>query len=398
MPHFDPDRIARIHDVMAGHVEHDRVGGVAWLAACGDDVRIGVAGRLTRTEDTPVARDSIFRIASITKPIVAVAALLLVEEFRLRFDEPVDDLLPELADRRVLLDPLGPIDGDTEPARRPITLDDVLTFRLGLGMDFAAPFPQPLIEAMDALGIGTAPPMPQVTPEPDEWMAKLSTLPLLHQPGERWLYHVGADVLGVLIARAAEQPLEVFVRERVLEPLGMRDTAFATPDVDRLGSCYVRDPVTRAPVLFDPPEGQWATAPRFSSGSGGLVSTVDDVRAFGRMLLAGGRLPDGTRLLSRASVAAMTTDHLGVATGAPGPSPDGSQGWGLGVGVLVRRTGLGPGAGAYGWTGGLGSVWANDPTDDIVGVVLSTDAFEGPFPPPQVIQDFWTGVYAAIDE
>jgi CubicO group peptidase (beta-lactamase class C family) len=398
MTRFDHDRISRIHDCIAGHVAHDRVGGVAWLAACGDDVQFGAAGRLTRTEASPVARDSIFRISSMTKPIVAVAALLLVEEFGLRLEERVDDLLPELADRRVLLDPLGPVDGDTEPARRPITVHDVLTFRLGLGMDFAAPFPQPLIEAMDALGIGTAPPAPQVPPDPDEWMAQLSTLPLLYQPGDHWLYHVGADVLGVLVARASGQPLDAFLRDRVFAPLGMRDTAFATPDVRRFGSCYMRDPTTKAPVLFDPPDGQWASAPKFPSGGGGLVSTVDDLHAFGRMLLDGGRLPDGTRLLSRASVAAMTTDHLGVAGGAPGPSPDGSSGWGLGVGVLVRNPGLGPGVGAYGWTGGLGSVWANDPATDVVGIVLSTDAFEAPFPPPQVIQDFWTGVYAALDD
>jgi CubicO group peptidase (beta-lactamase class C family) len=398
MTRFDHDRLARIHDVMAGHVAHDRVGGVVCLAACGDDVQVGTAGRLTRTEATPVARDSIFRISSMTKPIVAVAALLLVEEFALRLEEPVDDLLPELADRRVLLDPLGPVDGATEPARRPITVHDVLTFRLGLGMDFAAPFPQPLIEAMDALGIGTAPPAPQVPPGPDEWMAQLSTLPLLYQPGARWLYHVGADVLGVLVARASGQSLDGFLHDRVFAPLGMRDTAFVAPDVQRFGSCYTRDPATKAPVLFDPPDGQWATTPKFPSGGGGLVSTVDDLHAFGRLLLAGGRLADGTRLLSRASVAAMTTDQLGVAAGAPGPSPDGSGGWGLGVGVLVRSTGLGPGTGAYGWTGGLGSVWANDPAADVVGVLLSTDAFEAPFPPPRVIQDFWTGVYAALDD
>jgi CubicO group peptidase (beta-lactamase class C family) len=115
------------------------------------------------------------------------------------------------------------------------------------------------------------------------------------------------------------------------------------------------------------------------------------------MLLAGGRLPDGDRLISRAAVEAMTTDQLGVLGGASGLTPDGAQGWGFGVGVQLRRTGLGPTVGAYGWTGGLGSAWANDPSHDVVGVVLTTDAFEGASPLPAVIQDFWTDVYASLE-
>ena len=128
------------------------------------------------------------------------------------------------------------------------------------------------------------------------------------------------------------------------------------------------------------------------------MSTVDDFLAFGRMLLARGRLPDGTRLLSAASVDAMTTDQLGVGPGVAGPSPDGSQGWGFGLSVQLRRTGVGPAVGTYGWAGGLGSSWANDPRNDVIGVVLTTDAFVSAFPPPAVIQDFWTCVYAAIDD
>jgi CubicO group peptidase (beta-lactamase class C family) len=397
MSAFDRGRLRRLSDVMAGHVDQDRVGGVAWLAACGDDVEVGVAGCLTRGEAERVRRDSIFRIASMTKPMVSVAALLLVEECKLRLEDPIDTLLPELADRQVLVDGRGPIDGDTVLARRPITLHDVLTFRLGLGMDFEAPWPQPLIEAMGELGLGSGPPEPQVPPAPDEWMRRLSTLPLLYQPGERWLYNTGADVLGVLVARAADQPLEAFLRTRVFEPLGMLDTGFSTVDVDRLGSCYATNPETGERSVYDAPTGQWATPPAFPSGGGGLVSTLDDVHAFGRMLLAGGCLPDGSRLLARASVEAMTTDQIGAAHGAAGPSTDGSQGWGFGVGVQVRRTGLGPTIGAYGWAGGLGTSWGNDPDPDLVGVVLTTDAFVSAFPPPAVIQDFWTSVYAAVD-
>ncbi len=383
---------------MAGHVQRDTTGGVAWLAARDEDVEVGVAGALTRGKPERVRRDSIFRIASMTKPIVAVGALILGEECRLRLDDRVDDLLPELADRRVLVDPRGTMDGATVPARRPITLRDILTFRLGLGMDFEAPWPQPLLETMGTLGMGSGPPEPQVPPDPDEWMRRLSTLPLLYQPGERWLYNTGSDVLGVLIARTAGQPLDVFLRDRVFEPLGMVDTGFATHHLDRLGSCYAINPESGERIVYDPPGGQWAKPPAFPSGAGGLVSTLDDVYAFARMLLSGGRLPDGSRLLSRSSVEAMTTDHIGVDRGAPGPSPDGAQGWGFGVGVQVRRTGPTSPVGSYGWAGGLGTSWANDPNERLVGVVLTTDMFTAAFPAPEVIQDFWTCLYAAIDD
>jgi CubicO group peptidase (beta-lactamase class C family) len=396
MSDLDPERLQALRDVMADHVRHDTLGGVAWLAARGDDLEVGVAGTLTRGQPDPVRPDSIFRIASMTKPIVAVGALTLIEECRLRLEDPVDGLLPELADRRVLVDPRGPMDGDTVPAHRPITVRDLLTFRLGLGMDFEAPWPQPLIEAMNELGMGSGPPEPQVPPEPDEWMRRLSTLPLLYQPGERWLYHTGSDVLGVPIARAADQPLDVFLQERVLGPLGMADTGFATPHVDRLGSCYAQDPATGDRLVYDAPGGQWAKPPAFPSGGGGLVSTLDDMSAFGAMLLAGGQLPDGSPLLSRASVEAMTTDHLGADGTASGPSPDGSLGWGFGVGVQVRRTGVARTVGSYGWDGGLGTSWANDPTERLVGIVLTTDMFSSAYPPPAAIQDFWTCVYAAV--
>jgi CubicO group peptidase (beta-lactamase class C family) len=398
MSGFDPGRLERLREVIAGHADRDTVGGVAWLAARDGDVEVGVAGTLTRGEHELVARDSIFRIASMTKPIVAVGALILVEECQLRLEEPVDDLLPELADRQVLLDGRRPLDGESVPAQRPITVRDVLTFRLGLGMDFDAPWPQPLLEEMNRLGMGAGAPEPQVPPEPDEWMRRLSSLPLLYQPGQRWLYNTGADVLGVLLARSSGQPLDVFLRERVFEPLGMVDTGFASSHVDRLSSCYGMNAETGERMVYDPPNGQWARPPAFPSGGGGLVSTLDDFHAFARMLLSGGRLPDGSRLLSRASVETMTTDHIGADRGASGPSPDGSQGWGFGVGVQLRRTGLAPGVGSYGWAGGLGTSWANDPTECLIGIVLTTDMFTSAFPPPAVIQDFWTCVYAVLDD
>jgi CubicO group peptidase (beta-lactamase class C family) len=251
---------------------------------------------------------------------------------------------------------------------------------------------------MADLGLGSGPPEPQVPPEPKEWMRRVAGLPLLYQPGERWLYNTGSDVLGVLVARAAGQPLEAFLQERVFDPLGMVDTGFSTPHHDRLGTTYALNPETGQRVVYDPPTGQWSKPPAFPSGGGGLVSTIDDYFRFARMLLTGGRLPDGSRLLSRPSVEAMTTDQIGAAPGVPGPSPDGAQGWGFGVGVQVRRTAPTSPAGSYGWAGGLGSSWANDPSERLIGVVLTTDMFTGAYPPPAVIQDFWTGLYAALGD
>ena len=396
MTGFDAARLARVHEVVADHVAKGNSGGVAWLAARDGQVEVGTAGTLTRGEDRAVARDTLFRIASMTKPMTAAAALILVEECRLRLDEPVNAWLPELADRRVLVDGSGPLDGPTVPAKRPLSLRDLLDFRCGLGLDFDGGWPQPLFEAMGELGLGSGPPEPQVPPEPDEWMRRVSTLPLLCQPGERWLYNTGSDLLGVLIARAAGQPLDEFMRERVFEPLGMVDTGFFTSEVARLGSCYGVDPATGERSVYDPPHGQWSRPPAFPSAGGGLVSTVDDVHAFGTMLLDNGRLPDGSQLLSPASVAVMTTDQIGVERGAPGPTPDGSQGWGFGVSVQVRRSGVARSVGSYGWDGGLGTSWANDPHERLVGVVLTTDVFTGAYPQPAVIQDFWTSVYASL--
>jgi len=388
---FDKQGLERLDACLTAHAERGAVAGLVWLAACDDDVHVGYSGVLTRGESAPIARDSIFRISSMTKPIVAAAALLLVEESRLRLADPVDDLLPELADRRVLVDGTGPVEGETVPASRPITVRDVFTFEMGIGMDFTQPWPQPMLEAMDALELGAGPPAPAVPPAPDEWMRRLGTLPLMYQPGERWLYNTGADVLGVLVARAAGQPLEAFLRDRLLAPLGMRDTGFFATDVSRLGTLYTNDK-----DVYDAPDGQWAQPPAFPSGGAGLVSTADDLYAFARMLMTGGRTPEGDRLLSPATVAAMTANQIEVGPGLSGPSPDASSGWGLGVGVLLRQTGIGPSAGSYGWAGGMGSSWSNDPSRNLIGTILTTDMFAGPFPPPAVIQDVPTGVYAAL--
>lgn len=390
MTGLDSARLARMRGVLDGYVERGDVPGLVWAVARRGDVHGGVAG--------DVATDSIFRISSMSKPVTAVAALILVEECLIRLDEPVDRLLPELADRQVIARPGGPLD-DTVPAQRPITLRDLLTFRLGYGMDFTALGRQPLLAAIAELGLGGAgPPAPSEPPEPDEWMRRLGTLPLEHQPGERWLYHVGADVLGVLVARAAGMPLEDVLRDRIFGPLGMSDTGFSVPaaDLGRLGSAFGTDPASGERSVYDAPDGQWSTPPAFPSGGAGLVSTVDDYLVFAQMLLAGGTV-GGRRVLSRPSVELMTSNQLTTEqVAASGPDPSGAQGWGFGVAVQMRRTGA-PSVGSYGWDGGLGSSWLNDPAEQLTGVILTNQMWSSPQRPP-VCEDFWTCAYAAIDD
>ncbi len=395
---LDSDRLARMRDVVATHTERGEVAGLAWALARRGAVHTGFAGRFEPDGGASVALDTIFRISSMTKPVTAVAALILMEECVLRLDDPVDAWLPELADRQVLARPGAALD-DTVPAHRPITLRDLLTFRLGLGMDFSFTVPQPSLQAMAELGLGVGPPAPAGPPEPDEWIRLLGTVPLEYQPGERWLYHTSADVLGVLIARASGQPLEAFLRERIFDPLGMRDTGFAVPtaELDRFGPCYWVDPEHGGREAYDLADGQWSKPPAFPSGGAGLVSTVPDYLAFGQMLLAGGA-HDGQRIVSRTSIDAMTTDQLTAEQkAASGPDPTGALGWGFGVGVQTRRTGPAFSVGTYTWDGGLGSIWANDPSEQLVGVLLTNQMWTSPVAPP-VCDDFWSSAYAAIDD
>ncbi|MGH6958118.1 MAG: serine hydrolase domain-containing protein, partial [Caulobacteraceae bacterium] len=331
----------------------------------------------------------LFRIASMTKPVTAAATLMLIEEGRLALDEPVDRLLPELAGRRVLRRLDGPLDG-TVPARRPITVEDLLTFRLGLGLVFGSADDYPILAAVAARDLaGFGPPRPDHAYDPDEWMRRLGELPLMAQPGERWLYSTGSNVLGVLIARASGRSFPDFLRARLFEPLGMKDTAFfAPPDkLDRLTAAYW-------PALMDDPAASaYASPPRFPEGDAGLVSTAADILAFSRFLLRRGLAPDGTRLLSEKTAAEMTRDHLTPAQregGAAVLGPD--HGWGYGLAVALRRTSEGVPAGAYGWNGGLGTSWIMDPGSDATAILMTQMGFTSPDPPP-VHKAFWRAVF-----
>jgi CubicO group peptidase (beta-lactamase class C family) len=390
-------RLDRMRGVMAGFVERGEMPGLVTLVHRRGETHAEAYGALT-FGGAPMRRDTIFRIASLTKPVTAAAAMILVEECRLRLDEPVDRFLPELADRKVLKRPDGPLD-DTVPAKRPISLRDLLTLRMGLG-HIMEPGDDPIRRVLKELDLLQGPPHPRALPGTDEWIRRVGTLPLVHQPGERWMYDLGTDVLGVVIARAAGQSFEAFLRERLFEPLGMKDTAFSVPaeKLDRLAGCYQADPENGGLRVYDDPaDSEWSAPPAFESGSGGLVSTVDDYLAFCRMMLDKGRY-GSERILSRPSVELMTMDHLTPEQKVGAEIFFGDRaGWGFGMGVVTRRTDLAEVPGAFGWTGGLGTSAQSDPGEDLVGILMTQRLMDSP-QMPHAFLDFWTSVYQAIED
>jgi CubicO group peptidase (beta-lactamase class C family) len=391
------DGLAHLHDVMKTHVDAGEMPGLVSLVAKSDDVHIDAIGSPSFADDTPLARSAIFRIASLTKPITAVTTMSLVEEGVVALDQPVEDLLPELAHRRVLRAIDADLD-DTVAADRPITLEDLLSFRLGFGTVMAPPDTCPIQRAEAERGLQSigGPPWPPVAYDNNAWMAALGSLPLMYQPGDQWLYNTSAQVLGVLIARAAGNDLEAVMRERIFEPLAMPDTGFTVPadQLSRLTTAYRSDPETdEISVLDDPADSWWSTPPSFPDASGWLVSTIDDYWSFVSMLLAGGSLR-GHRVLSPESVALMTTDRLSRAQREASELFLGEHGgWGLGMEVPATGS-TAPLPCGFGWDGGTGTTWRSNPRSGMTGILFTQRAANSPAPPP-VIDDFWAAVNAA---
>jgi CubicO group peptidase (beta-lactamase class C family) len=389
--------LQRMHRVLSGHIESEQVPGLVALVSHHDDVHTEALGTMSYESAAPMKRDTIFRIASLSKVIAAVAAMILVEECKMRLDDSVELWLPELANRRVLKSLSSEID-DTVLAKRAITVRDVLTYRMGFGSVMAPPNTYPIQKLIREYRVGgDGPALPSQTVGPDEWIQKLGSLPWLAQPGERWLYHVSGDVLGVLIARASGTPFGTFLRERIFEPLGMKDTAFhVRPEkIDRLPAFYFFNRKKQALDFFDDvTNSAWSLPPGFESGGGGLVSTVDDYFAFSRMMLNKGRY-DGGQILSRAAVELMTSDQVSAQEreGAEIFFGDFSS-WGLGMAVDTRRREIFHTPGRYGWTGGFGTTAYIDPAENLMGILFTQRMMDSP-EPPKVYSDFWTLAYAA---
>ena len=417
---FTEQGLVALDAALERHVSSGEVPGLVALVARGYGTRHGQvhvtvtgsgtlgAGGAPGELGTPMRRDSIFRIASLSKPVTGVAAMLLIEDGAMALDDPVERWLPELGGRRVLRALESPLD-DTVPAARPITVEDVLSFRLGFGCIMTAGS-YPIADAEASLGLKTlGPPWPPGQLTSDGWIAALGSLPLMDQPGQRWRYNTGATVAGILIERVTGLPLPQLLAKRVFEPLGMTDTGFHVPaaKLGRFTSMYAPSGVLgiarEGLELFDAAEGWYATPPLLPDGASGLVSTIDDVWAFTAMLDRA-RLGDPKAgLLSPESVRLMLRDRTTPRDKAENPwffGEAGHSGWGLTMsvpadGALTAAAADGLPRG-YGWDGGSGTTWRTDPATGLTGILLTQRMTTSP-EPPEAFRDFWAAANAALE-
>ena len=351
----------------------DLSGVVSLIWRKGEVVQVKTIGKRDIAGDVPMTRDTLFRIASMTKPVTSVAALMLLEEGKLRLEDPITRWLPEFAGMQVLKDAAGPIE-DTYPAAREITVEDLLTHRAGLAYAFSSV--GPIAQAHeDRLGPPLGTPL-----TPDSWLKALGSLPLSYPPGERFHYSHATEVLGFLVARSEGKPLGQVLKDRIFGPLGMADTDFWAPPerADRLAKLYRMNPDTDQ--LEDVSFPRATHQPVFEAGGGGLISTADDYLKFARMLLGKGEV-DGVRLVKAETVEMMARNRLTEAQRAVpfmGMPFWISQGFGLGVSVIMDATAhawMGAGSvGAFGWPGAFGTWWQADPAQDMVAIYLIQDS------------------------
>ena len=341
----------------------------------------------------PVTADSIFRIASITKLITTATAMTLVEEGKIGLDDPVNPMLPELADMKVIADIAGPVD-NVVPVERPVTLRHLLTNTFGQGLIMRWPEDYPIQAAMAEARINTGATF--FHGDYDEYMAAVASVPLAAQPGEGFFYNNSFEPAGVLIARLTGKSLGEALAERILRPLGMTSTGFIVPAAERnrVTTLYMPDMQTGAPAPFEDPSLALDETIPFESGAGGLSSTTDDLLRFGRMLLGGGEL-EGVRVLSQASIDEMMTDQL-TAELKVSPHASGVLGtgltWGLGGAVSLGGGELNLPKGVYGWNGGFGTSLFVDRANDLVGVLLTNQVIMSAVPAEPLI-GFWKRAY-----
>ncbi|MFM0673633.1 serine hydrolase domain-containing protein [Paraburkholderia sediminicola] len=390
-------RLTALTNAMQGYVERGEVAGVVSMVwRRGEIGYFEPLGLRDEAAQLPMERDTLFRIASMTKPVTSAAILMLIEEDRLALDTPISLWLPELSTPRVLRDPAGPLD-ETDPARSSLTVLDLLTHRAGFAYHFTAT--GPLAEAYAAAFNGF-----EARMDGNAWLARIAGLPLMFQPGSRWHYGIATDVLGVLIERVSGMPLGEFFRTRIFEPLGMRDTAFWVPDAQlaRLATAYGVEQATRQRIVEDHPSAsRWADPDRFQSGGGGLVSTAQDYLQFAQLLLGRGR-GGTTRLLSHRSVDLMRSNFLTRdqrRVSAFGHALWAGQGFGLGLSIVddpAQQLPLGyRSMGSFGWPGAYGTSWFADPVEDLIGLMLIQRRSVEPF---SMTVDFERRVYDAIDD
>ena len=370
MVEFDKAALAQAPQILAGAIQAgDLAGAVTLIWRNGEVVQLDCLGKRNLETGAPMERDTLFRIASMTKPITTATALMLMEEGKLSLDDPITKWAPEFKDMRVLKSATGPLE-DTYPAPRDITIEDLMTHRSGLAYGFSSVGP---IAHAHARALGDVLNSDMTS---DAWMAALGGLPLSYPPGERFHYSHSTDVLGFLVGRIAGLDFRQFLIERIFQPLGMVDTDFYIPPEkrDRAAVVYSQDDATGA--LSVKAFKRYDTPPPFCGGGGGLISTADDYLKFARMLLGRGEA-DGVRLLKAETVELMRANRL---TDAQREIPFMGipfwmgQGFGLGLSVITdaeKNAWMGAGSdGAFGWPGAFGTWWQASPADDMVLIYL----------------------------
>jgi len=367
---FDETGLAAIGPMLEGVVGSGDLSGVVSLVwRRGEIVQLDTVGKRDIANALPMQRDTLFRIASMTKPITSVAAMMLVEDGKIALGDPITKWLPEFADMQVLKRADGPLD-EIYPSPRAITVEDLLTHRSGLAYGFTSI--GPIGKAHEAK-LGAVLDSPHA---PDEWLKRLASLPLSYVPGERFHYSHSTDVLGFLVGRAAGTSYRDFIMKRILTPLGMRDTDFYVPKEKRARAAVVYQQDQATGTLSPVPFPQYDTPPAFTAGGGGLISTLDDYLSFARMMLNGGEL-DGRRYLKRETVELMHTNRLTPEQRAIpflGLPFWAGAGFGLGLSVVMepeKHEWMGAASkGAFGWPGAFGTWWQADPQKEMILIFL----------------------------
>jgi CubicO group peptidase (beta-lactamase class C family) len=368
----------RMRKTLEDHIARGSMPGAVTLLARGDTVDVDAVGSMRLDHPEPMRRDTIFRIASITKPIGAAAAMILVEDGRISLDEPVARWLPEVAEARVVRTPDAAVD-DVVPLARPLTLRHLLTSTSGWG--FPSDFTLPAIQELFTVQIDGR--RPHEFLPPDDYIAALARIPMIAQPGEKWVYAAAFDILGVLIGRITGQRLSDFLAERLFQPLGMTDTSFVLPASkrDRFAGYYLS---TENGLQPGDEQRIWETTPAFESLGGGLLGTADDWLRFGRMLLSGGGTvlsPESVRLMLTNQVEARQCEGSELFLDGPG--------WGFGGSVDLDRSRPWNVPGRYGWVGGTGTSAHIVPATNSVAILMTQVGMASPEPYP-VLEDFWT--------
>jgi CubicO group peptidase (beta-lactamase class C family) len=370
---FNPAALAQVAPALQGIIDQGALSGAVTLVwRKGEVVQTHALGHRDIEGGQPMTRDTLFRIASMTKPVTSIAVMMLVEEGKLKLDDPVARWLPELANMQVLKDPTGPVDA-TVPAARDITVEDLLTHRSGLAYGFTSMGPIAYAHE-EKLGSALA-----NTHSPDSWLKALGELPLSYQPGDRFHYSHATDVLGFLVARIEGKSIGEVLQARVFGPLGMVDTSFwvAPEKRGRMAKLYQAPPEG---ALKDVSLPHGATPPAFEGGGGGLISTADDYLKFARMMLGRGEV-DGVRLVKPETIDLMAANRLTEEQrghGFMGMPFWLSQGFGLGLSMILdaeKHQWMGAGAeGSYGWPGAFGTWWQADPANDMILIFLIQDS------------------------